>query len=110
VLKASRPGGTRIGEHDAAVGDEIGRDCVGAIRLTTEDEAPPDVRKIDGDLIDESDIERLLDRTLGGPTLGRNDGDIDWDFRISLAGAQEKTALPTPGWKTTGKADVEALA
>jgi serine/threonine-protein kinase HipA len=72
---------------------EIGRDCVGAIQLTTEDEAPPDVRKIDGDLIDETDIERLLDRTLGGPTLGRNDDDVDWDFRISLAGAQEKTAL-----------------
>lgn len=71
---------------------EIGRDCVGAIQLTTEGQPPPDVRRIDSEPIDEAGIAQLLSRTLGGPTLGRNDDD-DRDFRLSLAGAQEKTAL-----------------
>ncbi|MDP9142424.1 MAG: HipA domain-containing protein, partial [Pseudomonadota bacterium] len=71
---------------------EIGRDCIGAIQLTSEDQIPPDPRKTDGIPLDADDIARLLRHTLSGPTLGRSDFD-DEDFRISLAGAQEKTAL-----------------
>lgn len=69
---------------------EIGRDCVGAIQLTAQDRAPPRIRTIQADPIDEPGIARLLDATLG-PGLGRTEDDED--FRISLAGAQEKTAL-----------------
>lgn len=71
---------------------EIGRDCVGAIQLTTDGAPPPNVRSIDATPIDSDGIAKLLDRTLAGPPLGR-DGDEGDDFRISLAGAQEKTAL-----------------
>ncbi len=70
---------------------EIGRDCVGAIQLTAEDEPTVEVRKITSEAIDADGIAQLLSRTLAGPTLGR--GDDEGDFRISLAGAQEKTAL-----------------
>lgn len=72
---------------------EIGRDCIGAIQLTAEGDTPPDVHRIDGAPIDATGIERLLARTLGGPTLGRTERNDDPDFRLSLAGAQEKTAL-----------------
>ena len=70
---------------------EIGRDCVGAIQLTAEDEPSVEVRTINSESIDADGIAQLLGRTLAGPTLGR--GDDEGDFRISLAGAQEKTAL-----------------
>lgn len=69
---------------------EIGRDCVGAIQLLPEDQAAPDVRSINATPVGPSEIESLLDGILA-PTIGR--GEVDLDFRISLAGAQEKTAL-----------------
>lgn len=67
---------------------EVGRDCAGALMLMPEGKAPPRVDVLDGDTLTETDIERLLDSVL---TTGRHaEGD---DFRISIAGAQEKTAL-----------------
>ena len=70
---------------------EIGRDCVGAVQLLKEDVAPTDVKRIDGSPMSEEDVERhLIQVTRSGPA-GRGD-DAD-DLRISLAGAQEKTAL-----------------
>lgn len=70
---------------------ELGRDCVGAIQLLKEDEAPTDVMRIDGSPMSEEDVERhLIEITQAGP-MGR-DGEQD-ELRISLAGAQEKTAL-----------------
>lgn len=70
---------------------EIGRDCVGAVQLLKEDEAPTDVRRIDGSPMSEEDVERhLIQLTQSGPP-GR-DANAD-ELRISLAGAQEKTAL-----------------
>jgi len=70
---------------------EIGRDCVGAVQLLKEDEAPTDVKRIEGSPMSEEDVERhLIQLTRSGP-LGRGE-DAD-DLRISLAGAQEKTAL-----------------
>jgi len=70
---------------------EIGRDCVGAVQLLKEDEAPTDVQCIEGSPMSEEDVERhLIQLTQSGP-IGRGE-DAD-DLRISLAGAQEKTAL-----------------
>lgn len=70
---------------------EIGRDCVGAVQLLKEDEAPADVMRIDGSPMSEEDVERhLIQLTQSGP-MGR--GEASDDLRISLAGAQEKTAL-----------------
>jgi serine/threonine-protein kinase HipA len=70
---------------------EIGRDCIGAIQLMPADQAPPNTQKIEGDALTEKEIAQLLSNTLSAPTLGRIDHDED--FRISLSGAQEKTAL-----------------
>lgn len=69
----------------------IGRDCVGAVQLLDDGESPGEVRTIQGTPLAEEDVERLL---LGvaapGPFAPAGD---DGELRISLAGAQEKTAL-----------------
>lgn len=66
---------------------EIGRDCVGAVQLLAEGEAPQDWTRVEGKQLAETDVAAILRAV---PTESR--GDLD-DFRISLAGAQEKTAL-----------------
>jgi serine/threonine-protein kinase HipA len=69
---------------------EIGRDCVGAIQLLPESGPTPNVRKIEGDKLTRGNVERLLSDLLQTTPGGTDASD---DFRISLAGAQEKTAL-----------------
>jgi serine/threonine-protein kinase HipA len=69
----------------------IGRDCVGAVQLLGVDEEPAGVEQIDGTPLNDGEIETLLKQTAGGGTFGPQDDEDD--FRISLAGAQEKTAL-----------------
>jgi len=69
----------------------IGRDCVGALQLLPEGEAPGRVRAIEGTPLDEAQIEQVLLQAAGSAAAGP--GADDDDFRISLAGAQEKTAL-----------------
>jgi serine/threonine-protein kinase HipA len=70
---------------------EIGRDCVGALQLMREDQSPQDVRRITVEPLSVAGVADLLSRSLEEP-LGREQGE-DVEFRISLAGAQEKTAL-----------------
>jgi serine/threonine-protein kinase HipA len=68
----------------------IGRDCVGALQfLADDDHHHGDGRTIAGEAIDDDAIEKLL-KGLAQAPLGLTRDD---DFRISLAGAQEKTAL-----------------
>lgn len=70
----------------------IGRDCVGALQLLPEGEAPAGVDRIDGVVVDEEAIERhLLEVVTPDRFAGARDPDDD--FRISLAGAQEKDAF-----------------
>lgn len=66
----------------------IGRDCVGALQFVA-DHVDEHGTAIEGEVIDDAAIEKLL-RSLGQAPLGLNRDD---DFRISVAGAQEKTAL-----------------
>jgi len=66
----------------------IGRDCVGAIQLLSE-QAEVDVKRIEGTPLDENKIANEL-RNYKTLPLGMSG---DQNFRISLAGAQEKTAL-----------------
>lgn len=68
---------------------QLGRDCVGALRFLPEDTAPGDTLGDAGDPLDEREIEALINDLARAP-LGIRPED---DFRISLAGAQEKTAL-----------------
>lgn len=67
---------------------EIGRDCVGAMQLMPEGEQPGNVRQIEGQPVTESEIEAILTNTVVFGQRQDDDG-----FRISLAGAQEKTAF-----------------
>jgi serine/threonine-protein kinase HipA len=69
---------------------QIGRDCVGALQFIPDDEdAIYENHAINGENVNEADIEKLL-KNLARAPLGL---DQDQDFRISVAGAQEKTAL-----------------
>ena len=71
----------------------IGRDCVGAIQLLPEEHMPGNILTIQAQPLTEAEIARLLRATTATPApLGQHDA-LDDDFRISIAGAQEKTAL-----------------
>ncbi|MBN1448515.1 MAG: type II toxin-antitoxin system HipA family toxin [Bacteroidetes bacterium] len=69
---------------------EIGRDCVGALQLVPGDADPQIVNVITGDEICEAEIAALL-RDVRDPEF--SDDRRREAFRISIAGAQEKTAL-----------------
>jgi serine/threonine-protein kinase HipA len=70
----------------------IGRDCVGAIQLLGEDDTPTGVERIEATPLTEQDVEQLLLHTVDPRQLGAQSSAKD-ELRISLAGAQEKTAL-----------------
>lgn len=70
---------------------EIGRDCVGAVQLLPEGESPRGIRQITGERLTAHEVAQVLAMTLE-PTLARHEF-VENTFRISLAGAQEKTAL-----------------
>ncbi len=69
----------------------IGRDCVGAVQLLSPDEQPKDVHTIDATPLTEAEVERALIQTVSSPPFAAHPADDD--FRISIAGAQEKTAF-----------------
>lgn len=71
--------------------EAIGRDCVGAVQLLPVDAPAPDPRKLEHTPVMPEDIEAMLAGLDAHEGLGAMDGDDD--FRISMAGAQEKTAL-----------------
>lgn len=70
---------------------KIGRDCVGALQFLPDDGSfvEDGLAALDGVAVDDREIEALLKNLVQAP-LGM---DRDADFRISVAGAQEKTAL-----------------
>lgn len=67
----------------------IGRDCVGALQFLPEGEAPEAGGSLTGELLSETDIATLLKDLRVAPLGIRQER----DFRISVAGVQEKTAL-----------------
>jgi serine/threonine-protein kinase HipA len=77
----------------------IGRDCVGAVQMLGEDETPGDFNRIDGVPLSEENIERHLIEGISSQAFAAG-RDPDADFRISLAGTQEKTAFLR--WKGRG--------
>jgi len=88
----------RIAQHFRTAGIEpyqllaaIGRDCVGAIQLLPSDEAPTDLFSIRGEPLHEHGVATLLRHALSEQALGQ--GDQADDLRLSIAGAQEKSAL-----------------
>ncbi len=87
----------RVAERVGAEGTDaysllaaIGRDCIGALQFLGEDAPPPgDATDLKGEVLDEAAIEKLL-LSLAEAPLGLQRED---EFRIAVAGAQEKTAL-----------------
>lgn len=68
----------------------IGRDCVGAVQILPAGADPGDVGRIDAEELLDADVARLVRDTTAPQMFGNED---IAEFRISLAGAQEKTAL-----------------
>ncbi|QEX14890.1 toxin HipA [Hypericibacter terrae] len=87
----------RVAEQVGAEGSDaysllaaIGRDCVGALQfIAGDDDVVDSTPMIEGEPVDAGAVEKLL-RNLAQAPLGLS---RDKDFRISIAGAQEKTAL-----------------
>jgi serine/threonine-protein kinase HipA len=86
-----------IAERTGAAGTDpysllaaIGRDCVGALQFLPEGADPPDVSRIESQPVDDARIAEIVGNLTHNP-LGLSGHDRE--FRISLAGAQEKTAL-----------------
>lgn len=71
---------------------ETGRDCVGAVQLIPSAKEPVSVRQIEAQPVSGDEIEQLLVRAVSPANFGKMKESSD-EFRISLAGAQEKTAF-----------------
>jgi serine/threonine-protein kinase HipA len=69
--------------------EQIGRDCVGAMQFLPDGEEADAMQPVQGQPINDEEIEHLLANLARAP-LGI---DPETEFRISVAGAQEKTAL-----------------
>ncbi len=67
----------------------VGRDCVGALQFLPEGEAPDTNPEISGEVLSDDAAADIIANLARAP-LGLAE---DQDFRISVAGAQEKTAL-----------------
>lgn len=89
---------SRIAQHFNTEGIEphqllaaIGRDCVGAIQLLPTDEVPEDLFSITGEVLSEREVAAILRNATSERPLGQREDDMD--LRLSIAGAQEKSAL-----------------
>lgn len=67
----------------------VGRDCVGALQFLPDGVDPGPAGSVEGKPVGEAEIAALLGNLASAP-LGLEEDD---DFRLSIAGAQEKTAL-----------------
>ena len=72
----------------------IGRDCVGALQFLPPEDVPGAAGEVNGTAMNEAEIAGLI-RQLRINPLGLDPD--DGDFRISIAGAQDKTALLKKG-------------
>lgn len=82
----------KVGAHDTdayTLLAALGRDCVGALQFLPEGADPGPVGAINGQPVSDADIADILNNLASAP-LGLEPED---DFRISIAGAQEKTAF-----------------
>ena len=68
----------------------VGRDCAGAVQLVPKDETPARTDSIAVQPLTDEEVERALINTTSNAPLRQLE---DAEFRISLAGAQEKSAF-----------------
>jgi len=69
----------------------IGRDCVGAVQLLPPDATPAGFDQIESRPLNDAAVEHAINAAIYGTRADMNEEEAD--FRISIAGAQEKTAL-----------------
>ncbi len=84
---------TRYGTRSSGAFDllaAIGRDCVGAVQLLPPGDEPTGWQQIEAQRLSEADVERTLLSVTAPGVISPQETD---DFRVSIAGAQEKTAL-----------------
>lgn len=67
----------------------VGRDCVGALQFVRSDEAPPNLGQAHGSSISNSEIAEKLKNLQSAPLAASTED----NFRLSIAGVQEKTAF-----------------
>ena len=86
----------RVAEHVGADGTDaysmlaaLGRDCVGALQFLPDGMDPGPPGSVEGKPVSNEDVAGIIENLAAAP-LGLGE---DADFRISIAGAQEKTAL-----------------
>jgi serine/threonine-protein kinase HipA len=96
LLPDSDPIRKRVAERVGAEGTDayslltaLGHDCVGALQFLPDGVDPGPVGSADGKAVSDDDIAEII-KNLASAPLGMSE---DVDFRISIAGAQEKTAL-----------------
>lgn len=70
---------------------EIGQDCVGALQVLPDNVDPEPIQNIQAVPLSRAEVAQILRNTLAPELLGGRAEDDD--FRISIDGAQEKTAL-----------------
>lgn len=68
---------------------QIGRDCIGALQFLPDGQFPQPITELTGETVNDAQIEAMLNDLDIAPLGIRREN----DFRISVAGAQEKTAL-----------------
>ena len=96
LLPDSEPVRRRVAERVKAEGHDacsllakVGRDCVGALQFLPEGQEPGLAGTVEGRAVDDGEIARKL-RDLANAPLGM---DGEEEFRLSIAGVQEKTAF-----------------
>ena len=96
LLPDPQPMRRRIAERVGAEGHDaysllakLGGDCVGALQILPEGQEPGPAGMVEGRSVDDGEIAEII-RNLAMAPLGLDD---DGEFRISIAGAQEKTAF-----------------
>jgi serine/threonine-protein kinase HipA len=70
--------------------EAIGRDCVGAVQLLPDGQVPEGITAIAATPLTDDELEQELLGAISLPSITTSASD---DFRISIAGAQEKTAF-----------------
>lgn len=84
----------RLGSTDAfTLLAEVGRDCAGALQILPDATPPNDVRQVRAEPLGESGVANMLRQLVSTERFGYQDLDEFEQFRLSIAGAQEKTAL-----------------